>query len=156
MHTLVSLPPEAFPLPPVVHWAGPRKGVFAAPFVFISPTLGRIEIEAGFDTDYASVPRGLWNLYPPDGPYSPAAWVHDWLYWYQELNGQPVTREQADAVILEAMTALGIGWFTRRIIHRAVRVGGGGPWKRARRERLGEPEPFTPERQKAHFHKLRR
>jgi len=130
---------DAFPLPPRVEWVGPRRGIFRAPFAFISPSLGRIEIEEGFDTDYASVPRGLWNLYPPDGEYSPAAWIHDWLYWNQALNGRPVKREEADAVFLEAMTALGIGWVTRRILHRAVRLGGGVPWERVRRERWSEP-----------------
>jgi len=148
-----QLPPD-FPLRPHVEWVGPGKGVFRAPFAFISPTLGRIEIEEGFDTDYASVPRLFWNLYPPDGRYSPAAWIHDWLYWYQSLHGKPVTRAQADLVILEAMTALGIGWFTRHVIYRAVRLGGGLPWKRAKRERESGVDAFTPERQKRHFSKL--
>ena len=136
--------PDCFPLPPRVEWVGPRRGIFRAPFAFVSPTLGRIEIEEGFDTDYASVPRGLWNLYPPDGPYSPAAWIHDYLYWYQEINGEPVERHEADEVFLQAMASLGIGWFTRNVLYRAVRTGGGGPWKRARNERLGiKPEPVV-------------
>jgi hypothetical protein len=101
--------------------------------------LGRIEIEAGFDTDYASVPRALWWLYPPDGPYSPAAWVHDWLYWYQ-----PCERAQADLVFLEAMRALPeVRATQRQVMYRGVRVGGGGPWERARRQRLGLIEPVT-------------
>lgn len=145
--------PAAFPLAPRVEWVGPRRGIFRAPFVFLSPSLGRIEIEEGFDTDYASVPRGLWNLYPPDGDYSPAAWIHDYLYWYQ-----PCTREQADRVFLEGMTALGIGWFTRSVLFRSVRMGGGTAWDGNRRARLGEQaaEPITPSRQKRHFAKLRR
>ena len=147
--------PASFPLPPRVEWVGPRRGIFRAPFAFISPSLGRIEIEEGFDTDYASVPRGLWNLYPPDGAYSPAAWIHDWLYWHQRLNGLPVKREEADAVFLEAMEALGIGWFTRRILHRAVRVGGGGPWERVRRERWGEPALAPAKSIKSRFFKSR-
>jgi hypothetical protein len=149
--TAPTLPAESFPLPARVEWFGHRRGIFRAPFAFISPTLGRIEIEENFDTDYASVPRGLWNLYPPDGPYSPAAWIHDWLYWYQ-----PCTREEADKVILEAMTALGIGWITRHVIYRAVRLGGGGPWKRAARERLGLDDFFTAKRQAVQFHKIRK
>lgn len=151
-YSLGTLSP-AFPLAPRVEWVGPMRGIFRAPFVFISPSLGRIEIEEGFDTDYASVPRGLWNLYPPDGAYSPAAWVHDWLYWNQELNGKAVKREEADAVFLEAMTALGIGWVTRRILHRAVRLGGGGPWERVRRERWGELARVPRELKKPRFFK---
>jgi len=150
-----ALPPS-FPLPPRILWFGPSRGLFMEPFAFLSPSLGRIEIEAGFDTDFASVPRGLWNLFPKDGEYSPAAWIHDWLYWYQELNGKPVERAQADAVFLEGMEALGVGWVTRSVMYRAVRMGGGGPWARERSKRLGLPERITPSRQKLRFSKLRR
>jgi hypothetical protein len=140
----MKLPASFFPLPADVRWSGPRRGVFNAPFVFISPSLGRIEIEAGFDTDYASVPRGLWNLYPPDGAYSPAAWVHDYLYWYQALceGGLPVARKQADTVFLEAMGALGIGWLTKSVLYHAVSFGGGKAWEENRRNRLGLPDPI--------------
>lgn len=141
----MNLPSASFPLPPRVQWTAPRRGVFLAPFAFISPSVGRVEVEEGFDTDYASVPRGLWNLYPPDGEYSPAAWIHDALYWHQataEINGKPVTREQADAVFLEGMTALGIGWFTRSILYRAVRLGGGTAWEDNQRRKAGLP-PLT-------------
>lgn len=115
------------------------------PFVFISPSLGRIEVEAGFDTDYASVPRGLWNLYPPDGEYTEAAVIHDALYWHQALTegGLPVTREQADLVFLEGMKALGIGWLTRSILYRAVRLGGGKAWADNARKKAGLPEPVA-------------
>jgi len=37
------------------------------------------DIEAGFVTDGASVPRWLWGLYPPVDKYFLAAVVHDWL-----------------------------------------------------------------------------
>ena len=132
---------------------------FEEPFVFISPSLGRIEVEAGFDTDYASVPRGLWNLYPPDGEYTEAAVIHDFLYWHQALceGGLPITRKQADTVFLEAMTALGIGWFTRHVLYRAVRLGGGRPWAENARKKAGSPMlAESPEHIKQHFHKLRR
>lgn len=143
--------PACFPLELDLRWVGPRQGVFASPFVYLSSTHGRFEIEKGFDTDFASIPRGLWNLFPPDGPYAPAAFIHDWLYWYQV-----VPREVADAVFLEGMQALGIGWFTRSTIYRAVRLGGGGPWEENRRRRLGIDEPITPARQQRHFAKIRR
>lgn len=138
--------PASFPLPVELKWTAPRRGVFIAPFQFISPSVGLVTVEAGFDTDFASVPRGLWNLYPPDGPYSPAAFIHDALYWHQataETDGKPVTRAQADAVFLEAMTALGIGWVTRSILYRAVRLGGGVAWADNARRKSGLP-PLTP------------
>jgi len=135
--------PASFPLPVRLEWTEPRKGVFFAPFAYVSPSLGRIEIEAGFDTDFASVPRGLWNLYPPDGPYSPAAFIHDFLYWNQSVaeGGSPILREQADKVFLEAMTDLGIGWLTRHILYRSVRIGGGIAWAENARKKAGLPEP---------------
>lgn len=131
----MGLPP-CFPLELNLRWVGPRHGVFVEPFAYVSPTHGRFEIEAGFDTDFASIPRGLWNILPPDGPYAPAAFIHDWLYWYQTTS-----REVADAILLEGMEQLGIGWLTRRTIHSAVRLGGAGPWEDNRRKRLGLPEP---------------
>ncbi|MFM8357362.1 MAG: DUF1353 domain-containing protein, partial [Verrucomicrobiota bacterium] len=39
-----------------------------------------ILVPAGTVTDFASVPRGLWNLFPPDDSYTSAAGVHDYLY----------------------------------------------------------------------------
>jgi len=137
--------PASFPLPVELKWTAPRRGVFLAPFQFISPSVGLVTVEAGFDTDFASVPRGLWNLYPPDGPWSPAAFIHDFLYWTQataEMGGKPLTRAQADAVFLEAMTALGIGWVTRHVLYRAVRLGGGVAWADNQRRKSGLP-PLT-------------
>lgn len=137
--------PAQFPLPLKLEWTGPQRGRFEAPFAFESAALGRITIEAGFDTDFASIPRVLWNIYPPDGPYAYAAFIHDALYWHQatqEEGGKPVTREQADAVLLEGMTLLGIGWVTRHVIHRAVRLGGWKAWAdnaRKRRELAMDP-----------------
>ena len=36
-----------------------------------------IVVPVGFVTDFASVPRAFWSLYPPTGPWAPAAIVHD-------------------------------------------------------------------------------
>jgi hypothetical protein len=138
---------------------GPRRGEITEPFTFHSAIVGVVTVEVGFDTDYASVPRGLWNLYPPDGAYTEAAVIHDALYWHQataEHGGKPVTRAQADAVFLEAMKALGIGWVTRHILYRAVRVGGGKAWADNARKNPAIEDPTTPSHIKRHFHKLRK
>lgn len=113
---------------------GPRLAVVMKEFQFKSEALGLITVEKGFDTDYASVPRIFWAIYPPDGSYTDAAVIHDYLYWYQAAQpGKPITRVEADAVFLEAMTALGVPWHRRHILHKAVRVGGWVPWgKRAK------------------------
>jgi hypothetical protein len=129
---------KSFPLPLHLERTGPGLAVLRAPFVFLSPTLGRIEVEVGFDTDYASVPRVFWSIYPPDGTYTEAAIIHDALYFFQEEAGLPVTRAQADAVFLEAMTALGVPALRRRILYSAVRVGGWLPWSRNAKWRAAE------------------
>lgn len=126
-----QLPPE-FPFPLRLERVAPMRADVMALFAFDSPSLGRVEVEAGFDTDYASVPRVLWNLYPPDGDYTPAAVIHDALYWHQatkETGGQPVTRAEADVCFLEAMEALAIPFARRRMLYRAVRLGGACAWE---------------------------
>lgn len=109
----------------------PRRGVLVRDLVFISPTLGKRVVRAGFDTDYASIPRIFWSIYPPDGEYTDSAVVHDSEYWEQTL-----TRKEADRVLLEGMEALGVPWHRRHIIHKAVRLGGWLAWRNNRRERL--------------------
>lgn len=95
-------------------------------FTYGSVILKRvIEIPEGFITNFASIPRILWSRLPPTGKYGKAAVVHDWLY----RNKGDWTRAQADAVLNEAMTELGVGRFTRWIIYTGVRAGGGSSYK---------------------------
>lgn len=79
-----------------------------------------LRVPKGFVTDFASIPRGLWNIFPPMGKYNGAAIVHDYLYrktiWDRSL---------CDAVFREAMQALGVNWLSRTLIYRAVRLFGG-------------------------------
>jgi hypothetical protein len=88
---------------------------------------GTIEVPAGFNTDFASVPRIFRNLLPPDGPYGRAAVIHDYLYSTHGLGGE-LTREQCDRILLEAMKRLGVSWITRMTIFWAVRAGGQSHW----------------------------
>ena len=92
-------------------------------FIYDSDMLGRITVPAGFLTDFASTPQALWAELPPWGKYGPAAVVHDWLYWQQ-----PCTREQADAVLFEAMGVLGVDTHRRWLIFQGVRAGGQHAW----------------------------
>jgi hypothetical protein len=95
------------------------------PLVYVSAVYGgTLTIPAGFKTDLASIPRGLWNVLPQVGRYDAAAVVHDYLY--QMPLG--VDRSEADAILLEAMGVLKVGWWTRTVIYSAVRVGGGKIW----------------------------
>lgn len=76
-------------------------------------------VPAGFQTDLASVPRGLWNLFPKAGPYAPAAVVHDYLY-----ETKPVSKADADWTFWEYMERLGIPWLQRTTMYLAVRLFG--------------------------------
>lgn len=125
-----ELNPRWFPRPLYALRTAPRKAVLLAPFTFVSPTHGEITAEAEFDTDWASVPRPLWSLYPPDGEYAEAAVIHDWGYWYQ-----PAPRDVVDSWLLQAMEALGVPWHRRRIIHSAVHAGGWAAWNRNKKKR---------------------
>lgn len=79
-------------------------------------SLGTIGVPAGFITDFASIPEFLWNILPPTGKYGKAAVVHDYLYRTPEA----ASKEIADAIFLEAMKALGVGWFTRYAMYWGV------------------------------------
>lgn len=84
-----------------------------------------VKVPKGFITDFASVPKILWNILPPTGQYGKAAVIHDYLYrtLYQ------ATKDEADCVFLEAMKALGVGVLTRYTMYYAVRYFGGRSYK---------------------------
>lgn len=98
-----------------------------APFTFVSPTTGlRVIIPAGFSTDFASIPRGLWNIIrPTDKCIAYAGVVHDVLY---RVTTFPVSRKDADKTLVEGMGLLGASWFKRRAVYSGVRLFGGRSW----------------------------
>ena len=79
----------------------------------------QITVPATFECDFASVPRGLWNIFPPTGKWGKAAWLHDWLY-HQRLY----PRKHCDDLFLEGMVALGVSGWRRTLMYRAVRAFG--------------------------------
>lgn len=88
----------------------------------------RVRVPIGFETDLASTPRILWPVCPPDGPWSPAAILHDYLY------GLPgCSRFLADALFREAMHKLGVPWWRRVVMYYAVRLVGRRHKKKGRR-----------------------
>jgi len=82
-----------------------------------------VVVPRGFVTDFASIPRAFWTGYLPTGPYQWASVVHDYLYWEQTTS-----REEADAIFLEAMTQSGVKPADRTIIYHSVRLAGGFSW----------------------------
>lgn len=90
-----------------------------APFSYVDPDNGRVEVPAGFVTDFASVPR--WPLtFALMGQYGHAAAVlHDWLYWTGSLG-----RQAADRVFLNALRSSGIARWRSYLMFAGVRIGG--------------------------------
>ena len=88
----------------------------------------RIVVPVGFVTDLASIPRIFWAIWPPAGQYSPAAIVHDYLYFKKRL-----TRKESDKVFLEAMKRLCVPWHRRTLLYMGVRAGGWLAWWRSSR-----------------------
>lgn len=94
-----------------------------------------IDVAVGFQTDFASVPRPLWWVFPPWGIYGNAAVIHDWLYWTQQIDGKPIVHQDADRIFDEAMAVLNVGGFTRWCLFHAVLWFGGAAWLRNHEDR---------------------
>lgn len=84
---------------------------------FISNEYGRIDVPAGFRTDFASVPRAplLWWL--AGGCAEASAVVHDYLH--RGLRPD-INHEAAAAIFNEAMRAEGVPGWRRWLMYRAV------------------------------------
>lgn len=80
-----------------------------------------VTVPAGFLTDFASVPRMFWGLFPPAGRWSLAAIVHDYLCRAEPQGWDSKLAAQCFRTI---MRELGVGWLRRSIMYRAVRIGG--------------------------------
>ena len=94
----------------------------------------RVDVPIGFVTDFASIPRPFYSILRPDGDYSYAAVIHDYLYWTQAR-----TRDEADEVFKFAMQDFAIDPSTIATIYHAVRIFGGRAWtENAKAKTLGE------------------
>lgn len=86
---------------------------------------GVLVAPAGFVTDFASTPRIVWMWWPKDGPWSPAAVLHDAGYHHalQTADGRRVhlIKRFADDLFDEGLRAKGVGWWTRVPMVAAVR-----------------------------------
>lgn len=80
----------------------------------------KITIPKGFETDLASVVRWLWFKFPPNGPWTRAALVHDYFY----RNKTPFSRFFADSVFREIMRIDGVPLWQRVVMYYAVRIFG--------------------------------
>lgn len=95
------------------------------PLAYQSDLLGKtVTVPAGFQTDFASVPRMLGVYDFAGGKCNRAATLHDYAYTVQFVD-----RETADKLLREAILASGYDAFTADAFYEAVRVGGASHWK---------------------------
>lgn len=77
-----------------------------------------IEIFRGFKTDFASIPRIFWHILPPDGVYTQAAVLHDYLC----VDPGRRTQKEIDLIFLEAMGVLEVTPWKKHTMFQAVRA----------------------------------
>jgi hypothetical protein len=82
-------------------------------------------IPEGLETDLASIPQVLQNLIPLVGNHLQAAIVHDMCY----RNKVGVSKIAADDLFMDAMRELGVPWWKRTVMYRAVEWFGGSSFK---------------------------
>jgi len=97
-----------------------------APLVYRSDVAGQTFIvPAGFETDFASVPRApVAFLLAADSAHEASA-LHDWLY-----STHPVDRASADGILKEASIASGVPSWRAWLMYWGVRLGGGSHWSK--------------------------
>jgi len=91
-----------------------------------------IEVPAGFQTDFATIPKAFWSIFPPTGKYTKAAVVHDYLTANKGeiimiiMNGEVrlFSKKESDLIFLEAMSVLGVSHTIRKMMYYTVRVFG--------------------------------
>lgn len=96
-----------------------------------------ITVCAGFDFDFASIPKWfLWAL-PKDGrSYDRAACLHDAMYASQIFR-----KEECDSLFLEAMLSDRTPRFLANLMYKAVDIGGASAYEDC--EEIGKYRDFT-------------
>jgi hypothetical protein len=100
-----------------------------------SDLMGMIDVPAGFQTDFASIPRWIPIVSAAllDRAHREAV-IHDFCYRSDSLP--PTTRKQADLVFLEAMQERGKGVAIRNTMYAGVRAGG---WTAYHKKKVADP-----------------
>jgi hypothetical protein len=115
-----------FPLPLELRYLCGRRWRLVAPFIFLAEHQ-MIQIPAGFETDFNSIPRWLWSLLPPND-HGEAAVVHDFLYAHP--NGR--SRDDCDNLYDYILRLLGAPTWKRKAMRWGLRLVGWRAWSRHR------------------------
>jgi len=81
-----------------------------------------IVLEEGFETDFASVPKFLWSVFPPTLGLR-GALIHDYLYQYKTVD-----RRTADKILKDQWKLAGVDWLRRNAGYLLVRIFGWFVW----------------------------
>lgn len=92
-----------------------RIGSYDEPFAIIS-------VPEGFETDFASIPWPICQWFKPEGPWSKAAVVHDFMLVIIKNNGLKHSRIVADTVFYEAMRVSGVNPAIAWVFFKSVRM----------------------------------
>lgn len=110
-----------------------KTWILLTPFSVQSDVLGgTLRVQAGFVTDFNSVPLGLWNLLPPVC-FGEAAVAHDKLYQEGTWLGLPIDRGTADRVHREFVIWKGAPGWKVRAYYFGLRLFGWATWQKYRR-----------------------
>lgn len=123
-----------FPDPIKIHGAYMSQGVrwfIIADRFRQNSSYGKIETPPHFHSDGASIPKAFHSIVHPFGEYFGAALIHDYLYTIDGADAYPhLTRKDADEIFLEGMKDLGVPWYHRHPMHRAVALFGWRSYKK--------------------------
>lgn len=127
--------PKGFQAIPTMRWVSytSRYTELLEPLEFVSMDGESIIVPAGYQTDYASIPRIFRNIYEPVGPARFPAIVHDFLYGSLGYGPYYKTRKESDDLFLQGMQLVGVDFIQRTTIYNAVRSFGwlySGVWNR--------------------------
>jgi hypothetical protein len=132
----VSTFTKPFTKPLIVSYVGEKNKTaiweIQEEFVYFVGSLDSDEeiiVPIGLRTDFASIPKALWSIFPPTGKYVKAAVVHDYLTTYKgsiSIRGKEknYSKKQVDQIFLEAMKVLGVSLPIRRAMYYSVRLFG--------------------------------
>ena len=101
-----------------------RVAILEVEFIYDSPKFGLVQVPFGFVSDGASVPKVLWNIYPPFGEYLEAAVIHDWFCVLGHAGTSPIGSQEAAKLFLEIMEVMGVSKWKRTKMYWAVRLAG--------------------------------
>jgi hypothetical protein len=96
-----------------------ERWTLMAPLIYVDENGRRFVVPTGTPTDFASIPRAFWMLYPKSGKHNKAAVVHDWL-----CQTKLVDSASAHAVFKRALKACGVNRLNRQVMWAMVRAFG--------------------------------